>query len=240
MMQTAPAFTYSGDELTVFAAAIHWKAYWSAEIAPWLGARILELGAGIGATAKALIRHPHERWLGLEPDAAMCRQVEEEIRRGAMPAPYEIRCGTSQDLPPGELFDTALYIDVLEHIEDDRGELERAARHLTPGGHIVIVAPAHNFLYTEFDRKIGHFRRYDQSMLRACIPPSLKLCKLRYLDSVGTLASLANKLLLKSDTPQLKQIRLWDTLMVPLSRRVLDPLLFYRLGKSLVCVLQAP
>jgi hypothetical protein len=132
-------------------------------------------------------------------------------------------------------YDAILYIDVLEHIEDDRGELARAMTLLKDGGYLVVLAPAHQSLYSEFDRAIGHFRRYDASSLTAAGPPSLALERVFYLDSVGMLASFANRAFLKSRQPTPGQIATWDRLMVPLSK-VLDPCFGRRLGKSVIAV----
>ena len=63
----------------------------------------------------------------------------------------------------------------------------------------------------------------------------LRLVRLRFLDTVGLAASLANRLFLKQSMPSASQIRLWDGAMVPLSRFV-DPLSGYRLGKSILGV----
>jgi SAM-dependent methyltransferase len=231
------AFSYSGNELKNFAAAVNWKAYWSRQIEPYLGQDVLELGAGIGATARALNHRSYRNWLGLEPDKAMCELIESDLDQGDLPSSYQIRHGTSTSLNGDERFDTILYIDVLEHIEHDREELERVTGHLADGGHIVIVAPAHNFLFTSFDKKIGHHRRYDKGLLSAIVPANLRIRKMHYLDSVGMLASLGNKLILKSDTPKLAQIKLWDSVMVRASRWV-DPLTGHQIGKSIVCILQ--
>ena len=65
------------------------------------------------------------------------------------------------------------------------------------------------------------------------MPDNLDCQKLNYLDSVGVLASLGNRLLLKSSSPTPKQIKFWDTLMVPLSKKI-DPLISYSLGKSIL------
>ena len=56
-------------------------------------------------------------------------------------------------------YDTILYIDVLEHIEDDYAEIKHAMGLLTSGGRIIIVSPAHNWLYNPCDKAVGHFRR---------------------------------------------------------------------------------
>jgi hypothetical protein len=126
-------------------------------------------------------------------------------------------------------------VDVLEHIQDDRAELMRAALHLAPGGHLVVLAPAHQWLFTPFDAAVGHYRRYDRTSLGALHPQGVRRVLLRYLDAVGVLASSANRLLVQSSQPTMGQILVWDRLMVPLSR-LIDPVFVWRFGKSLLAV----
>lgn len=232
-------FEYSGDELTLFSLATNWKAYWSSEIIPFVGDSVLDVGAGIGTTAKTLNSKKYKKWVGLEPDKKLCEIIDNNRARGLIPTHVEPRHGTLADLSPDEKFDTVLYIDVLEHIKDDKEELVRAERHLVMGGHIIIVVPAHNFLYTDFDKRIGHFRRYDKKLLYSVVPDTVEVKSIRYLDSIGMIASLANKLVLKSDTPTAQQIRFWDSVLVRGSCLV-DSLLWYKVGKSMICVLQKP
>ena len=66
----------------------------------------------------------------------------------------------------------------LEHIEDDREGLKLAAAHLRPGGRTIVLSPAHQWLFTPFDAAIGHFRRYNRSMLRSISPPELRIERL--------------------------------------------------------------
>ena len=147
----------------------------------------------------------------------------------------ELVLGDLSTLDSSRLFDAILYIDVLEHIEDDSAELRRAAAHLSPGGALIVLSPAHPFLYTPFDQAIGHYRRYTRQSLRAAAPRNLRRDKLIYLDSVGMLASLANRLLLDQSMPTAAQIHIWDTYLVPCSR-VMDPLFFGAVGKSVLGV----
>ena len=98
---------------------------------------------------------------------------------------------------------------------------------------MIVLAPAHQWLFTPFDKAVGHFRRYSKATLAAAAPPELRREKLIYLDSVGLAASLANRLLLKQAMPTHAQIQTWDRLMIPLSR-VFDPLLGHRAGKSVL------
>jgi hypothetical protein len=73
--------------------------------------------------------------------------------------------------------------------------------------------------------------------LRAIVPPGLEIERLFYLDSVGLFASLANKFLLHSESPGLRQVQLWDRVMVR-SSRIVDKLALRLVGKTIVCVLK--
>ncbi len=228
---------YVGSELELFATAKNWKQYFSRMVIPFLGKDVLEVGAGLGGTTKVLCRSERESWTCLEPDPDLCTQVDERIEAGDLPAACTTFCGTLDDLPAGRRFDSLLYMDVLEHIEDDRAEVARAAERLAPGGHLIVLAHAHNYLFTPFDEAVGHYRRYDRGLMKKAAEDAegLRLVRLRFLDTVGLAASLANRLFLKQSMPSASQIRLWDGAMVPLSRFV-DPLSGYRLGKSILGV----
>ncbi len=224
--------SYIGNELELFAHAQNWKRYFGSVIAP-LGARVLEVGAGLGSTTAALCNGAQTEWWCLEPDRSLLAEVEARIQSGALPACCRACPGTLSDLPADARFDSILYIDVLEHIADDRAELARAARHLAPGGRLVVLSPAYPFLYSPFDRAIGHYRRYTRASLGALTPPGCRQTRLFYLDSVGLLTSLANRLFLRQSLPTQAQILFWDRRLVPLSRR-LDPLLGFRAGRSVI------
>lgn len=232
---------YVGTELETFRLATTWKRYFAERLRPWLGRRVLEVGAGLGANTRSLFCDEVERWLAIEPDRQLAGQLTLALAELADAPRCEARCCTLADLDSGtedeasrELFDCVLYIDVLEHIEEDSAELARAATHLAPGGRLVMLGPAHNALFSPFDAAVGHFRRYDRGNLPAT-PPELTLKRVEYLDSVGVTLSAANRLLLRSSAPTQGQIRFWDRVVVPISR-LIDPLLLRRLGKSILAV----
>ena len=222
-------------ELPLFGKAVHWKRYFASLIRPYLGSRVVEVGAGIGATSRMLAeRFPATGdWLCLEPDPQLFASMQEESLTAGWPPFLRIQLGDLAALPPQHQFDTILYIDVLEHIEKDFEELARARERLAPQGCLIILVPAHMALYSAFDAAAGHYRRYNRQSLQAAVPPQYALDRLLYLDSVGFLASLANRLLLRRAQASQSQVLFWDRFMVPLSRH-LDPLLGYRFGKSLL------
>ncbi len=228
-------FVYVGSELDLFAQAENWKRYYARFLRRYVAGRVLEVGAGIGGTTRTLMDAKATDWTCLEPDAQMAAQIAAQIERGELPPICTARQGALGELAPEERFDTILYIDVLEHIEDDRGEVQRATQRLAAGGHLVVLAPAHGYLFSPFDQAVGHFRRYDRPGLLALGTAELEPVAARYFDSVGMLASLANRTLLKASNPSRSQIRLWDRVMVPCSR-LLDPLLAHSLGKTVVVV----
>ncbi len=233
------SITYVGTELDLFATASRWKDYLRGRVSPYLGRDVLEVGAGLGGTTLALCRGDHRRWVCLEPDPSLADRLRRRIDSGELPTCCSLRAGTLAEDRDRSTFDAVLYVDVLEHIEDDVSELDRASDRLRPGGHLVAIAPAHPFLFTPFDAAIGHFRRYTRASLKGIGPPCLELVRVDYLDSVGLLASLGNRLLLRRSMPGPWQVAAWDRAMVPLSR-VIDPILGHRLGKSVMAVWRRP
>ncbi len=227
-------FQYVGSELELFSQAVQWKAYLRDTIAPYLGQEILEVGAGIGTTTIAL--HPREckHWLCLEPDPSLQSDLMANVRNAELQN-CEFVTGVLADLSPELRFDTILYIDVLEHIEADRDEVSRAVDRLKPGGYLVVLSPAHQFLYSPFDRAIGHYRRYSRRMLCCLTPKNALFYRVMYLDSIGLLASLSNRLFLKQAMPSLAQVKFWDRFMIPISR-IVDRLTLFTIGKSILAV----
>lgn len=59
-----------------------------------------------------------------------------------------------------------LLLDVIEHVEDPVLLLKNAAETLQPGGGIIITVPAYPWLYSDWDRKLGHYCRYTKSRFR--------------------------------------------------------------------------
>jgi 2-polyprenyl-3-methyl-5-hydroxy-6-metoxy-1,4-benzoquinol methylase len=224
---------YIGTELALFEKATHWKNYFKSFLTQYLNGDILEVGAGIGGTTALLCDGKQTMWQCLEPDASMAAEIQLRIAKGSIPKICTVSTSYTSELPKDAVFDAIIYIDVIEHIEFDSKEMMVAASHLKKGGVLIILVPAHQFLYSPFDKKIGHFRRYSKKSLRSVIPTELKEVSVRYLDSVGLIASLGNKILLRSSSPQEGQIRFWDSTLVPISK-ITDRFFNYNLGKSVL------
>ncbi len=223
---------YPGTELELFATAKNWKTYVAESLRPYIRGRVLDVGAGIGGNIHYLTNPAVTAWTALEPDSRLASAIGEAEGRTVV-------VGTLAALPPEMKYDTILYMDVLEHIDDDRAELRSAARLLAPGGNLVVLAPAHQFLFSPFDTAVGHHRRYNLPQLRALTPLGLRTELCRLMDSVGFFASLANRILLRQTDPTPGQIAVWDRLMVRASR-LIDPVIRFHIGKSALMVWRAP
>ena len=224
---------YIGNELHLFEKANNWKSYFNAHLCPFIKGDVLEVGAGIGATTQVLLNSKVHRWTCLEPDNTLAMQIQQKLRSNQLSGDCELAVGSLADIPSERKFDTILYIDVLEHIEDDVDEFRHAASHLKQSGHIVVLSPAHQWLYTPFDQSIGHVRRYSKETLGRLTAGNVALVSLYYIDSMGLLASSLNRFFLKSSMPNNYQIKIWNNLLVPMSR-VTDAILGYRVGKTII------
>jgi SAM-dependent methyltransferase len=226
---------YLGAELDIFATAVHWKNYVREMLQPYIGGAVLEVGAGKGSFTLSLSQLKFARWLCLEPDSALAHEIRQRFAKTELASHIEVVVGTQADLPQAQVFDTILYLDVLEHISDDAAEVRRAAARLTEAGRLIILSPAFPILYSPFDAAIGHHRRYTRKSLECLRPAATALEATFYLDAPGALLSLANRLLLRSAQPTLNQVAFWDRRIVPLAR-ILDPFVGRSIGRSVVVV----
>jgi 16S rRNA A1518/A1519 N6-dimethyltransferase RsmA/KsgA/DIM1 with predicted DNA glycosylase/AP lyase activity len=99
-------FEYVGDELEVFAGAIHWKRYFESQLRTFIRGNVLEVGAGLGGTTKVLCQGAIDSWTCLEPDAKLADRLRAEIAHDASlcARPIQVTTGTIAEVPAGTLF----------------------------------------------------------------------------------------------------------------------------------------
>ena len=233
MTSRATPGAYVGTELPAFARATNWKRYIGDLLRPYIRGDVLEIGAGIGATARALTNSEVRTWTAVEPDQRLAAQFSAAPSNVTHSIEARLIVGTIDDVPSDARFDTLLYVDVLEHIADDRDELRRGVQRLRPGGQLVVLAPAFQSAFSAFDRAVGHYRRYSIATLASAIPQGLTPVAERYADSVGLLMSYANRFLLRRAVPSEGQVVFWDRVVVPMSR-LTDVFLNGFWGKSVI------
>jgi SAM-dependent methyltransferase len=231
-------YNYVGSELFIFKNALNWKKYWASILFPHISGDILEVGAGIGANISSIYNTKVKSWSAVEPDKSLLDEFERQIEIEKLEININLINGTARDVKEGNYFDVILYIDVLEHIENDSAEINEVLNLLKPGGRIIILAPAHKFLFTEFDIAVGHYRRYNKKLIRELMnskSQSLEETKLIYLDFLGGALSLINRFVLNQSHPSRSQIVFWDSVIIPMSK-IIDNLLRFQVGKSILAI----
>jgi hypothetical protein len=134
--------------------------------------------------------------------------------------------------------DTIIYVNVLEHIEDDAGELEKVYETLAAGGHCLIFVPAFMSLYGAFDEKVGHFRRYTKNELEEKAGRAgFKVVKSRYFDFAGIFPWYIKYKLLKLDSLKGGAVTAYDKFAVPVTKQF-ERFLKFPAGKNILTILQ--
>ncbi len=130
------------------------------ELKPQADRRILEIGCGTGFNLAMLAR------FGTVDGVELYGPSREIASRRLGRPVIDSRLPELSDLPH-ESYDLIALLDVLEHIEDDRGALAAIAGRLNPGGRILLTIPQHPWMWTDHDEVCHHVRRYTKSTLRA-------------------------------------------------------------------------
>ncbi|MBV8730386.1 MAG: glycosyltransferase [Acidobacteriia bacterium] len=140
---------------------------WMADtIRPWLGPRVLELGAGIGNMTQHLSR---SRKLYVATDVDEEHLARLRVRFQSRPNLRSARCDLrerSDFAALGRDFDTVVCLNVLEHVEDDLRGLQNIYYSLKPGGRAIVLVPQDQSVYGTLDEVLGHYRRYSKAELR--------------------------------------------------------------------------
>jgi SAM-dependent methyltransferase len=155
----------AGEEtLLSFSKATAFNKWMCEQIIPRAKGHILEIGSGIGNISEILLQNNLKVTLS-DLNPAYCRLLKSKFEHfdtcnGVIS--IDISDESFEEKYEGLLakFDTIIALNVIEHIEDDGLAFANCKKLLNPGGQIIILVPAFNFLYNSFDRELGHYRRY--------------------------------------------------------------------------------
>ncbi|MGC4050396.1 MAG: glycosyltransferase [Paludibaculum sp.] len=157
----------SGPEiLDTLSGAMRFNRWMADTIRPYVGQRVLEIGAGIGNLSRCLAPR-RELYLASDIDEEHLARLRSRLSH--RPNFRAVTCNLSQPRDFDELenlVDTIVCLNVLEHVEDDRTGLLNMHRALMPEGRAIVLVPEGMSVYGELDRVLGHFRRYSEAELR--------------------------------------------------------------------------
>jgi SAM-dependent methyltransferase len=223
---------YPGKELEAMSSAEHYRRWIVEAIAPHLGRRVAEVGAGIGSISRLLLAQPIERLAAFEPSDNMFPYLAEAIAGDARASAIHGLFGPDQ---AGRDYDSIVYINVLEHVEHEREELDVARSALRPGGNLLVFVPALAWLYSNFDREVGHFRRYSRDGLERVVEHAgFEVTSSRYFDVAGVLPWYVYFTLMGRSMGK-GSVSLYDRLVVP-TMRLVESVVAPPVGKNVLLV----
>lgn len=229
---------YFGKDLEAMSFAKNYHAWIIYEFKPYLGDSVAEVGAGTGNFSSFLVDAGVKRLMAFEPSHNMFPLLASRFNSSptvdTINAFFEDYTETFSEIF-SETFDSVLYVNVLEHIEQDEKALCCAYRTIKKNGHLLIFVPALNWLYSELDKKVGHFRRYHKKQLEQLVKSvGFSIEKLKYFDIAGIIPWYIAFTLLKKTTTA-GNVSLYDRLIVP-PMRILENLMTPPIGKNLLLV----
>ena len=221
---------YPGKELEIFDNATIWRKYVHSLTKKYFKDNFLEVGAGIGSFTTNYFTN--------FKSVTLCDLDNENIK--ILKAKFDQNKNiTVVDKRINELegkFDTIIYLNVLEHIKKDIDEINSAIAKLNPEGHLIILVPAHQKLYTKFDKAIGHYRRYNLNFFKENKFSNVEMKELIFLDFFGYILYFFNKIFFKEEVyPSKLKIFIWDKIFTPITI-FLDYIIRYKFGKNIMCV----
>jgi SAM-dependent methyltransferase len=207
-----------------------------------LDGTVLEVGAGNGTITRKLVEaRPSLSVVALEPAGNVYRDLASYAAVSKRVTAHQKT--TEEYLSDDEAggFDAVLYLNVLEHIEDEDHELRLAYQALRPGGALLVFGPALERLYSELDFNAGHYRRYSVDGLRKAVEGAgFQIVSARYFDVLGVLPYFLVYRVLRR--PAISGSTMWgyDRVLVPVSRFLQNVLRKPPLGKNVILVARKP
>ena len=226
---------YFGRDLEAMSFARNYHKWIMAEFKPYIGKSTAEVGAGNGNFSELLLDCT-QHLVTFEPSENMYPLLKERFEKNFKVETINSAFEREYSKFDG-YFDSIVYVNVLEHIENDEQELSYVYKTIRHGGHALFFVPALSFLYSDFDKKIGHFRRYNRNNLCRLVRRSgFNIINAKYFDFAGVITWYVAFVLLKGQVTCGK-IALYDKLVVPLMQKV-ESFIEPPVGKNLLLIAQ--
>jgi SAM-dependent methyltransferase len=214
-----------------------YRAFQLELIGPHCGSSVLEVGAGLGEFASQLTGLQRHVVTDVDPGAVAAMAERFSDRPEVEARTFDLAEGA---IDVGTPLATVVAINVLEHIDDDTGALRSLASMVEPGGRIVLWVPGYMQLYGDFDRAVGHVRRYTPRTLTAAITAAgLRPELVRPVNLLGGVAWWLTVRRGGVGTPKPALVRTYDRFVVPLTR-VIERRVTPPFGQSVLGVAVVP
>ncbi|WEK37095.1 MAG: methyltransferase domain-containing protein [Candidatus Pseudobacter hemicellulosilyticus] len=225
------------------AAAKRFNEWMFQTVRPFLKGHVFEAGSGIGNISELILGS------GLSLTASDLRdeyifKLKDKFRDNPLlkdVLAVDLAIPDFEQQFPGLVshFDSFIALNVVEHIEHADLAIANARKMLKPGGHMVILVPAFQWLYNSFDTELGHFKRYTARTLKQLLAgQQLEVIHSQYFNVMGMAGWFVNGGILKKKMIPAGQLKLYNSL-VP-AFRLLDRVTFNSMGLSVIAIGRKP
>ena len=188
------------------------------KLKPYLTGKILEIGCGIGNFTETLMLYG-QVW-AIDINKNYIKQTKNLVGDKVVVGIGNIENG--EYFFKHEKFDSIVCINVLEHIENDLQAIKNMNEILKKGGNLILLIPAHPFLFGEIDRSIGHFKRYTKiDILNKLEKNGFKIIKFRQLNFLGAIGWFISGKILKNKTVDKSKIKIFN-IFAPIFLKIED------------------
>jgi len=230
----------SGDlNLKILRKADNFSNWMFSQIKPFLKGTILELGSGIGTYSKLVIDNfPNNKIILSDIDKKYVNYLKGKFAQSNVSV-FKLDITNENDFRNLNCtVDSIFVLNVLEHVEDDVQVLKNCYSILNPGGKLIILVPAHKFLFNCIDKTVGHYRRYTKKeMISKVSKTKFKIKRLFYFNFLSIFGWYWNGSILKKEILNESALGLFNKL-VPILSFFEKHILRKKLGMSLVVVLE--
>lgn len=205
---------------------------------PYLGPKVIEVGAGIGTFACKILRNPLvQELLAVEPAENLFPILQERLKEHTRAQAIQAYL---ERLSPSSMAHSLVAVNVMEHIPDDAAFLKTAYEALKPGGYLLIFVPAIQQIYGTADRAFEHCRRYMKLDLQLRLEAAgFQIELLRYMNFPGIFAWFLYGRILRRDVLPLSSVELYDRFMIPVVRHI-ETMFVPPVGQNLIAVGRKP
>jgi SAM-dependent methyltransferase len=211
------------------------------EIEPYLGKHILDIGSGYGVHLEYILPyHPHLTAIDLSFETVQALREKFCVYPDFEARQADVEQASDLEALVNRRYDTILCLNVLEHLRNDSSALKRIHKILREQrGVVLLMVPAHQWLYGSMDRQAGHFRRYTSTSLRRELEQAgFETLRMVHFNTFGVLPWFINNRILKKELDGSGvglQIKIFDTYVVPVIRR-LETMVKFPVGQSIITV----
>jgi SAM-dependent methyltransferase len=234
MTNSAKTRTHPGAELEALRDAHNYYDAMFRYFAPYVGKRVVEVGAGIGNFSRRLLAHaPLSELTLIEPAEDLFPRLQEQFHGDRRVTVFRTHL---EDIADSVTPDSVFLINVLEHCEDDRGLLKTIHRILPAGGTLLLFVPALPVLYGSFDEAVGHVRRYTKASLTSALKHAkFDIPCLRYFNMPGVATWFVAGRVLRVTSVRYSDVQRYDRWVMPWVSK-LEHMLAPPFGQSLLAI----